>query len=105
MTKINLIEKRKKYIEQRMNKLKEMEASLNVQERKRRTRQLIALGGLVSKAQLQDWNSNTLLGALLSIKEKESDQLQIEAWAYRGGRSLNWESEKNKITLTTFSGR
>ena len=77
MTKINLIEKRKKYIEQRMNKLKEMEASLNVQMRKRRTRRLIELGGLVSKAQLQDWDSNTLLRALLFIKEKEKPLIYL----------------------------
>ena len=94
MTKINLIEKRKKYIEQRMNKLKEMEASLNVQERKRRTRRLIVLGGLVSKAQLQDWDSNTLFGAFLSVKEKETDQLQLEAWTYRGGRAFALEKVK-----------
>lgn len=84
MTKINLIEKRKKYIEQRINKLKEMQASLNTQERKRRTRRLIELGGLISKAGLQDWDSNTLYGALLAIKEKEDDQVQIKEWNDRG---------------------
>ena len=93
MTKINLIEKRKKYIEQRMNKLKEMESSLNVQMRKRQTRRLSELGGLVTKAQLQDWDSNTLLGALLSIKEKEADQLQVKEWKYKGG--VAFTREKN----------
>jgi len=83
MTKINLIERRKKYITQRINKLKEMEASLNVQERKRRTRRLIELGGLVSKAHLDTWDSNTLLGAFLYLKE--SDPLQRNAWAHKGG--------------------
>ncbi len=95
MTKINLIEKRKKYIEQQMNKLKEMQASLNVQERKRRTRRLIELGGLVSKAQLQDWDSNTLLGALLSIKDKEADQNQIEVWTQKGGTIFATEKTQN----------
>lgn len=80
MTKINLIERRKKYIDQRINKLKEMQASLNTQERKNRTRRLIELGGLISKAGLYDWDTNTLFGALLSIKEKEDDHLQVEAW-------------------------
>lgn len=54
MTKINLLEKRKKSIEQRMSKLKKVETSLNTQLRKKRTRRLIELGGLVSKAQLED---------------------------------------------------
>lgn len=88
MTKINLIERRMKYIEQRVNRLKEMQASLNVQERKKRTRRLIELGGLISKAGLQDWDSNTLYGALLSIKEKEDDHLQIDEWKRRGGRDF-----------------
>ena len=66
-----------------MNKLKEMEASLNVQERKRRTRRLIELGGLVSKAQLDTWDSNTLLGAFLYLRE--TDQTQRESWTHKGG--------------------
>lgn len=86
MTKINLIEKRKKYIAQRMNKLKEMEASLNVQERKRRTQRLIELGGLVSKAQIDSWDSNTLLGAFLYLKE--SNSLQRDAWTHKGGAAF-----------------
>lgn len=89
MTKINLLEKRKKMIEQRMNKLKEMEASLNTQLRKKRTRLLIELGGLVSKAQLEDWNANTLLGGLLFLKERESDAQLLDEWAYKGGRAFN----------------
>ena len=97
MTKINLLEKRKKSIEQRMNKLKEMEASLNAQLRKKRTRRLIELGGLVSKAQLEDWNSNTLLGALLFLKERESDAQQLDEWAYRGGRVFN-EGESRSVS-------
>lgn len=89
MTKINLLEKRKKSIEQRMNKLKEMDASLNTQLRKKRTRRLIELGGLVSKAQLEDWNTNTLMGALLSLKEHEANAQLLNEWAYRGGSAFN----------------
>ena len=47
MTTTNLTLKRK-HLEQRKNRLKQMEASLNVQERKKRTRRLIELGGLIS---------------------------------------------------------
>jgi hypothetical protein len=88
MTKINLLEKRKKAIEQRMNKLKEMEASLNTQLRKKRTRRLIQLGGLVSKAQLEDWNANTLLGGLLFLKEHEVDVQLLDEWAHKGGSAF-----------------
>lgn len=93
MTKTNLLERRKTYIAQRMNKLKEMEASLNVQERKRRTRKLIELGGLVSKAQLDTWDSNTLLGAFLYLKE--SDPLQRNVWTHKGGAVFAAEKAAN----------
>ena len=95
MTKVNLIEKRKKYIEQRINKLKEIEASLKVQERKKRTRRLIELGGLVSKAHLADWDVNTLFGALLFIKEKETDSQQLDSWTHKGGSTFASEKIQN----------
>jgi hypothetical protein len=89
MTQINLLERRKKTIEQRMNKLKEMEATLNVRLRKKRTRRLIELGGLVSKAQLEDWNANTLLGGLMFLKERELDSQLLDEWSDRGGKVFN----------------
>lgn len=90
MTKTNLLEKRKK-LEQRKNRLKHLEATLKIQERKDRTRRLIELGGLVSKAQLENWSSNTLLGGFLSLKEKELDSGQIDAWAHKGGKAFSIE--------------
>lgn len=90
MTQTNLIEKRK-YLEQRKNRLKQMEAVLNVQERKKRTRRLIELGGLVSKAKIDHWNSNSLFGALLSLKERESDEGQMKTWTHKGGVAFSIE--------------
>lgn len=84
MTKINLLEKRQKSLEQRINRLQSQEAALNVQMRKQRTRRLIELGGLVSKAGLDSWNANTLLGGLLFLKEMESNPTQLEEWIHRG---------------------
>lgn len=98
MTKTNLIERRKK-LEQRKNRLKQLEASLNAQERKNRTRRLIELGGLVSKAKLEDWNSNAILGALLSLKEKEQDVSQMNAWAHKGGVAFSEEKDRNSPNL------
>ncbi|MBS0271767.1 MAG: conjugal transfer protein TraD [Proteobacteria bacterium] len=92
MTKTNLLEKRKK-LEQRKNRLKQLEVSLNVQERKNRTRRLIELGGLVSKAQLENWNANALLGGLLFLKEKEQDASQMNVWTYKGGVAFSSEKE------------
>ena len=91
MTKTNLIEKRKK-LEQRKNRIKQLDASLAIQERKNRTRRLIELGGLVSKAQLENWNANVLLGALLFVKEKETDASQMNVWSHKGGVAFSGEN-------------
>jgi len=98
MTQTNLLEKRKKSIEQRMNRLQSQGAALNVQLRKQRTHRLIELGGLVSKAQLEEWNANTLLGALLFLKERESDLQLLDEWAYKGGSAFNEGKTKNVIS-------
>lgn len=95
MTKTNLVEKRKK-LEQRKNRIKQLEASLNVQERKNRTRRLIELGGLVSKAQLENWNANTLLGGFLFLKEKEVDTNQMNTWSHKGGGAFSADNSEKK---------
>lgn len=94
MTQTNLIEKRKK-LEQRKNRLKQLESALNAQERKNRTRRLIELGGLVSKAKLETWSANTLLGGFLSLKEKEMDASQMNIWTHRGGVAFSSNNSKS----------
>ncbi|HUX80678.1 MAG TPA: conjugal transfer protein TraD [Alphaproteobacteria bacterium] len=96
MTQTSLIEKRKK-LEQRKNRLKQLEASLTIQERKNRTRRLIELGGLISKAQLESWNANALLGGLLFLKEKESDAQQMDNWIHKGGMAFSSKSLKTDL--------
>lgn len=97
MTISNLIDKRKK-LEQRKNRLKQLEASLKIQERKQRTRRLIELGGLVSKAKLENWNSNALLGGLLFLKECEQDTTQMSNWAHKGGKAFSLEKAEIRRT-------
>ena len=83
MTQTNLIERRKKAFEQRRNRLKQMESSLNVTLRKERTRRLIELGGVVAKAKVDEWPTHTLLGALLFLKDKANTDSRAD-WAYQG---------------------
>jgi hypothetical protein len=102
MTTTNLIEKRRKRIEQQKNRLKQLETSLNAQERKKRTRKLIEIGGLVAKANIEDWSANTLLGAFLSVKEKESDKKQIDAWTHKGGAAFAKEKIQKTPVIVKF---
>lgn len=97
MTQTNLTLKRK-HLEQRKNRLKQMEAVLNVQERKKRTRRLIELGGLISKARLDHWNSNSLFGALLFLKEREKDEDQMQTWTHKGG--VAFSADKPSVSKT-----
>jgi len=105
MTTTNILEKRKKNLEQRKNRLKQLEVSLNAQGRKRRTRRLIEIGGLAAKANLEDWNSNALLGAFLSLKEKESDKKQLEAWTHKGGVAFASEKVLKAPVIVKFETR
>lgn len=105
MTTTNILEKRKRNLEQRKNRLKQLEVSLNAQERKRRTRRLIEIGGLAAKANLEDWNSNALLGAFLSLKEKESDKKQLEAWTHKGGVAFASEKVLKAPVIVKFETR
>lgn len=102
MTTTNILEKRRKNIEQQKNKLKQLETSLNAQERKKRTRKLIEIGGLAAKANIEDWNSNTLLGAFLFLKENESDKKQIDTWTHKGGSSFAKEKVQKTPVIVKF---
>ena|SRR3990167_9895960 len=102
MTSTNIIEKRKKTIEQRKNKLKQLEVSLNAQARKNRTRRLVEMGALSEKAALTDWPANTLLGAFLFLKEKEADKKQMDAWAQKGGTVFASEKVQKTPVVVKF---
>ena len=43
---------------------------------------------LVEKAKLEEWNSNTLFGALLFLKERENDKAQMDTWTHTGGAAF-----------------
>ena len=86
------IEEKKKILQQKINRLKEKEAKVKLEERKQRTRRLIELGGLVEKATLSDLTVTQLFGALLKIKEKSNDLEILDQWTKDGEIAFN----KNK---------
>lgn len=75
-------------IQQKINRLKEKEAKIILADRKKRTRQLIELGGLVDKAGLADLPTNQLFGALLTLAEQKSDLSTIHKWEQKGGAAF-----------------
>lgn len=79
----------KEKLERLKAKLQSQEQKLKLTERKKRTRRLIELGGLIVKAELEELNNNTLLGALLSLKASISNnESLIHQWTEQGARAF-----------------
>ena len=79
-------------------------------ERRKRTRHLIELGGLVVKARVVDLTGDdraTILGALLWMAEKlQSDQSEQarELWAAKGKQAFEADQATHKGTDRTVPG-
>ena len=88
-------------LEQKKNRLIAEETRLKLKERKMRTRHLIEVGGLVTKAGLDHLPTNTLYGALLSIGESLETNVAIkEQWTKIGKTKLEEEqTNKNAVIL------
>ena len=93
--------------EQSKARLAEAEAKLKLDERKQRTRRLVEAGALVEKVGLLELDSNTLYGALLSLRDGAGDKAQAEKWAALGGRTFAREAkardEGKEAVLLTFA--
>ena len=96
----NVIDQKVK-LEQKKNRLILEETRLKLKERKMRTRYLIEVGGLVTKAGLDYLPTNTLYGALLSIATSlETNQVIKDEWTKIGKTKLDQEqTNKNAVIL------
>jgi hypothetical protein len=93
--------------EQQKARLADAEAKLKLDERKQRTRRLVEAGALVEKAGLLELGSNTLYGALLSLRDGVDNPKQTEQWTLLGGRTFAREAiardEGKQPMLLTFT--
>ena len=79
----------KEKLERLKAKLQSHEQKLKLTERKKRTRRLIELGGLIVKADLEKLNNNTLLGALLSLKHHMTrNEAILSEWTEQGAKAF-----------------
>jgi len=94
---------KKKKLEQKKARVKQEEIMLKLKERKSRVRHLIELGGLVTKAGIDNLPSDILLGALLSLKESlnENDRI-ISSWKIIGETFFTKEIKDKIAILLTF---
>ncbi|WP_342259833.1 conjugal transfer protein TraD [Candidatus Tisiphia endosymbiont of Metellina segmentata] len=86
-------------IKQRL-KLQQKKAKIKIIERKMRTRRLIELGGLIAKAKLDDLPTNSLFGALVSLKNELTEFPHIKDQWTKIGRNIFDQELKDKPLLS-----
>lgn len=70
-------------------KIRELKAKISKKERKKRTRQLIQIGGLAEIAELTNTDRGIILGGLLEISETiKSNPEKAAAWKNKGDKVL-----------------
>lgn len=93
------IEKEKESLKLKKSRLEAKERLLKLKERKKRTRLLIEIGGLVAKAGIDHLNTNTLIGAFLEMKEKSKDETTIKKWTQKGAEAFEKDEQENGVPL------
>ena len=97
------LEEEKNKLALKKSRLEAKEKRLKEKERKIRTRRLIELGGIVSKAGIEELNNNALLGAFLDIKEKLKEELTIKKWKDRGAVAFERDKmEHGEALIVSF---
>lgn len=99
--KLSLEEEKKKLALKKLQ-IEAKEKRIKEKERKVRTRRLIELGGIVSKAGIEDLNNNTLLGALLEIKDKKDQESNLKKWRDRGATAFEQDKVKNGEPIVVY---
>lgn len=97
------MEEQKIKLEQKKNRLAAEEIRLKLKERKMRTRNLIELGGLLVKAELNYLPINALYGALLSLAESLNENPKIkDIWIQKGHDAFNAEKLQKTAVILKF---
>lgn len=94
-----LIERKRTKIASKKATLEKKELLLKALEGKLKTKKLIRLGNLVSKAGLENIDQSALFGALLEICDKMKDTNTYETWKQRGSEVLAIDKDINPQRL------
>ena len=90
-------------LQQKKSRLVLEEAKLKIRLRKMRVRQLIELGGLVVKAELDNLPTNTTFGALLTLKSSLDNNPDIKTlWTQIGKEKFDSESLGKTSLILSF---
>ncbi|KDO03560.1 Conjugal transfer protein TraD [Rickettsia tamurae subsp. buchneri] len=96
----------KQRLQQKKARLIMEEINFKIKERKMRTRHLIEVGGLVAKVKLDDLPTNSLLGALVSIKNELTKHPDIQdSWTKIGRDILDHENDSRSAIILKFTSK
>jgi hypothetical protein len=98
---LDLVSDKKEKLLRKKARLVLEENRLDTLERKKRTRRLIELGGLVLKAGLESFNNNTLLGGFLFLKNEYTDKSKLKKLTDEGDHAFT-EIKKPVEELSAF---
>ena len=100
MKNIELVQEK---LEQKKARLVMQETRLKIQERKRRTKRLIEIGGLVVKAELDFLSSNAIYGGLLEMqKQLSQDKSIVSKWESIGKNAFEQEQKLSTPVIISF---
>lgn len=86
-------------------KVEQEAARLKLAQRKARTRDLIALGGLVAKAGLGDLSTAALYAAFKRLAAEAQDPARVTLWEREGGRLFQAEEDARVLAVARFEGK
>lgn len=89
-------QRRIKFEEEKLNRLKLLQSKQQFQERRQDTRKKIELGGLVIKAKIDHLPKDVLLGAFVHISEQIELDPKLELLFEKKGSLAFLETKENK---------
>lgn len=102
----NSIEDKLKELQRRKNIIQTREKKLQEKARQKRARKFIEVGRLAYKANIDEMDPESLLGAFSEIAELMEDQAKLTYWSKRGRELQQKSSSKEELPLLviTFAG-
>lgn len=94
-----VLEKQISELQEKKAKIARREKLLRLKERKLKTKKSIELGALVVKARLDQFDQTLLLGALLEIGERASEEAVRESWIKRAETFLRAQKQADDVRL------
>lgn len=96
----SLAEKSELKLKQLKAKVEEEKKRIQIRKNKEESRKLIEKGKIIRESALSNWDKETLLGAMIEIKERSLEEESLHLWKKRGKERL--DKNQNKQLIVSF---